>query len=169
MSICTNPYAILPIGINECIGLSLNTINSYYQLIKDESCLQGTEIDDITTQIFALSSEIYTLSAEMIGVPKAFVTFSGSVSTIAGTLVKFHNHNVDEVSVVGPGEYNITFTPTFSSEGYGILATCTQTLTGSSYVFASTTASTPTSAGVKITNKAGDPATPELVAVSFFY
>lgn len=175
MSICTNPNAILPISINECIGTSLNYINSYFELIKDETCLQQEEIEEITATTSSLSSAFISLSSNINGFPKAHVTFSGRLSTNTGTLVMFHQHNVEEVHVTGKGEYNIilnpeivpTLTPSFS--GYGVLATCTQLLTSGQYVFASTKTTSPTAAGIKILNKNGDPGTPDLVAVSIFF
>lgn len=168
MSICNNPYAILPIGLNECIGLSLNTINSYYELLKDETCSQNNEIVDLETEVRSLSSYLYALSGSLGGIPKAYVTFSGRVSTIAGTLEKIHSYNVDEVGSMQPGEYRITLAPEITGQHYGVLATCSQLLTGNGFVFATTTAHTLTSVNIKILNKDGNLAVPNIVAVSFF-
>jgi hypothetical protein len=167
MSICTDPFAILPIRLNECVGTSLNTINAYWELIKAESCAQETEINELATEIFALSTQIYELSSQFNGLAKAYVVFSGSLSTNAGTLEIFHSYNVSEVSIVSEGVYRVTTTD--SIENAGGLGNCSKVTENLYSGWANVGVVNLSTAEIVIANQDGImSAKPGIVAVAFY-
>lgn len=167
--LCTDPYAIQPIGLNECVGLSLYTINSYYNIVLEDTCLQAEESQQLTNDLLALSADVYALSADILSFPKAYVSFSPSISTSNGTYEIFTSYNVSQVSATpqGVGSYDIYFTTNFpSATSFGVIATCSQVygraVTG--------TVPTVSSVRVRIENKNGLISTsrPNVVAVTVF-
>jgi hypothetical protein len=170
--LCTDPYAILPININECIGQSLNTINSYYTLVQENVCLQNDEVEELRSDLRALSSDVYALSSDITNFPKAFVSFSGNLSTVANTLEIFNSYNVSTVVVVTTGIYDIYFTTNFANTNFGAIATCSSVLgtTGYGRTTLGTGNYTVSSVRVRVENKDGTITTntPTTVAVVVF-
>lgn len=170
--LCTDPYAILPISIHECIGQSLNTINAYYNVVLDDTCLQAEEAQALTSDLISLSADIYVLSADIKSFPQAFVAFSPKLSTVANTNKIFSSYNVKEVQVRGAGLYDIIFTTNLPSANFGSIATCSQVYNNTSNIRAhtSTNNNTVSSAQVRLVDNGTLTITnrPDVVAVAIF-
>lgn len=172
--LCTDPYAIQPISINECIGLSLYAINAYYNIVLDDTCLQSEEAQQLTNDVLALSADIYALSADILSFPKAYVSFGPNLSTSSGTYKMFTSYNVSQVSATnqGVGTYDIFFTTNFpNTSSFGAIATCSQVSNTNGYGQAVIgTFTSVSSVRVRIENKGGLISTsrPKVVAVTVF-
>jgi hypothetical protein len=170
--LCTDPYAILPININECVGQSLNTINAYYNIVQENICLQYDEVVELQNGILALSAEVYPLSADVVNFPKAYVSFSGVLSTNLNTLEIFNSYNVSTVAAIASGVYEIRFSTNFATAGYGAIATSSNMIPPTNYGRAviGTSNYTVSSVRVQIENNNGIITTnkPVVVAVTVF-
>jgi hypothetical protein len=127
MSICANPYSIPIIDINECVGLSLATINSNFQDLKTESCLTYDELYSINSNLVALSADFLSLSALAPAIAKAWVSFDGTTTDTQGIRTIYKSTNVSQVSGGAAGTFRITFTTAFSNAScYAVFGTSSE-------------------------------------------
>jgi hypothetical protein len=127
MSICTNPYSIPVIDINECVGLSLATINSNFQDLKTESCLTYDQLYSINSNLVALSSDFLSLSALTPAIAKAWVSFDATTADAQGIRSMYKSSNVFQVSGNAAGTFKITFTNAFPNAScYAVYGTSSE-------------------------------------------
>ena len=146
MSICDNPYSIPSIGINECVGTSLVTINGNFKDLKDDACNTFLILDSIQSNFNLLSSITDSISAIAPGIPKALVTFNGY--TTPPTI--YSSYNVADVKKISTGTYSLSFTTAFPNASYALLGTSFEALSGGNYTWLQPTSFTTISAGINI-------------------
>jgi len=76
MSIC-DTNLIPQIESTQCIGNSLDIINTNFQTLKGVACANTNSIDTLNTKIGDLNGRIDNLSASVPGIARAWVKFSG--------------------------------------------------------------------------------------------
>lgn len=109
---------IVTIQPNECIGNSLNTINSNYQALKTGICDNQDQINEIRSLFNSLQT--YTMSltstiAQSSYAAKAWINFNG----LTGVANSSYNANVTRT---GTGQYKITFpSGVFSNANYAFV------------------------------------------------
>lgn len=166
MNICVNPDSIGTIDLDECIGNSLVTINTNFELLKEANCLTFTEIEQKELQINTLKTEMQLLSTAIRGVPKALVSFDGTINP-PNLLKKSKITGVDRLSA---GVFKIVFETPLPDTNYLLLGTCFETLSGSDYVWVQPTLTqTVSSATINIRNENGVYANPNYASILFFY
>lgn len=165
MRICTDRDAIATIDLDECVGLSLATINTNFQLLKEANCLTDEEIKNKQFQINELTNKINSLSAECANIPKALVTFDGSTNPVD----IINSLRVVQVSSLNTGVYSLSFEPPFNDTNYLILGTCSQLSATPNYTWVQPTSSvTNSSTVINIRNVNGDFEVPKYVTVTIF-
>jgi len=155
MRLCDNPYSIPTIDIDECIGLSLATINTNVQDLKDELCLNNDELAAIQTSFNTLSTNLLTLSALTPGIAKAYVVFDGTrdtngVITKNGNRLLYNNFGIASVSSNKTGTYSLSFTTAFPNISYALIGTSMETASGGNYTWLQPTTFATTSASINI-------------------
>jgi hypothetical protein len=155
MRLCDKPYSIPTIDIDECIGLSLATINTNFQDLKNEYCLNDSELATIETSFNTLSSNVISLSALSPGMAKAYVVFDGTRNisgnyTMTGNRFLYSSYGVASVSSNRTGTYSLSFTRPFSNTNYALIGTSTETISGSRYTWLQPTTYATTSAVINI-------------------
>jgi hypothetical protein len=164
MSICSNPYSIQRIELDECIGLSLATITSNYQLLLQENCSTFEELERISQNITSLRTRYKSLTAQSVGLAKAAVAFDGTGTASPSVYSSF---NIARVSSVSTGVFELSFTTAFPNISYALIGTSSQFATpepGYTWVYP-TTAFTSTSVTINITDLSGTPVNPEYISI----
>lgn len=119
--ICNNRFAIPAIDIDECIGLSLLTINNNFNDLKQENCLTFDQLSILQNNL----NSVYTNYAELSTInkqgrfAKAWVSFDASTTTPAIC----SSFNVTNVTRTVDGTYQLTFAPSVLSSGYCLVGT----------------------------------------------
>lgn len=155
MRLCDKPYSIPTIDIDECIGLSLATINTNFQDLKNEYCLNDSELAIIETSFNTLSSNLISLSALSPGIAKAYVVFDGTRNT-GGSYTKngnrflYSSYGVASVSSNRTGTYSLSFTTAFPNISYALIGTSMETISGGRYTWLQPTTYATTSAVINI-------------------
>jgi hypothetical protein len=155
MRLCDNPFSIPTIDIDECIGLSLATINTNVQDLKDELCLNNDELAAIQTSFNTLSTNLLTLSALTPGIAKAWVQFDGTRDingnyTKDGNRYLYGNFGVASVSSNKTGTYSLSFVPALNDTNYALIGTSMETASGGNYTWLQPTTFATTSASINI-------------------
>lgn len=155
MRLCDNPYSIPTIDIDECIGLSLATINSNFNSLKEEYCLNNDELAVIETSFNTLSSNLISLSALSPGIAKAYVVFDGTRNvsgnyTMLGNRFLYSSYGIASVSSNKTGTYSLSFTTAFPNISYALIGTSMETLSGGRYTWLQPTTYATTSAVINI-------------------
>ena len=155
MRLCDNPYSIPTIDIDECIGLSLATINTNFQDLKNEYCLNDSELATIETSFNTLSSNLISLSALSPGIAKAYAVFDGTRNisgnyTMTGNRLLYSSYGVASVSSNRTGTYSLSFTRPFSNTNYVLIGTSMETMSGGRYTWLQPTTYATTSAVINI-------------------
>lgn len=169
MSICSNPYSIQHIELDECIGLSLATITSNYQLLLQENCSTFEELERISQNITSLQTRYKSLTAQSVGLAKAAVAFDGTGTASPSVYSSF---NIARVLSASTGVFELSFTTAFPNISYALIGTSsmvTETgLFGTYLAFTSVqpTAFTPTSVTINITQElSGTLVNPEYISI----
>jgi hypothetical protein len=166
MKICTNNELIATIDLDECLGLSLATINTNFDLLRESNCFTNEEINLRQTQIEELSSKITHLSLEATAVPKVFTTFNASDNPIS-----FEGLRIKNVTSPSTGVFKLSFDANFSDSNYAIIGTCSNLSAEdmiTSWVQISANTLTPTSCVINIQNISGVRINPKYVSISIF-
>lgn len=176
MRLCDNPYSVPVIDIDECIGLSLATINANVNNIKEELCLNDDELATIQTNVNILSSNIVSLSSITPGFASAWVVFDGTrdtneIYTLSGDRLIYKSSGVASVSRVSTGTYTITYTQPFSNTNYALIGTSSETLSGGRYTWLQPITFGTTSATINIHSDTDNVATladAEYISISIY-
>ena len=156
MRLCDNPSTIPTIDIDECIGLSLATINTNAQELAEELCLNNDELAIIGTSLNSLYTNLLTLSALSPGMAKAYVVFDGTRDTNGnytknGNRYLYSNFNITSVSSNKTGTYNLLFTTAFpNATSYALIGTSMEAAGGGNYTWLQPTTFATTSASINI-------------------
>lgn len=164
MSICSNPYSIQRIELDECIGLSLATITSNYQLLLQENCNTFEELERISRDITNLQTRYASLTAQSPGLAKAAVAFDGTGTASPSIYSSF---NIASVLRTSTGVFELSFTTAFPNISYALIGTnsMTPTISGNFSWVQPTTSFTPTSATINITDLSGTFVNPDYVSI----
>lgn len=169
MSICTNPFSILTIDLDECIGLSLATINTNFRLLKEQTCLTYDELQTVERELSDLYANYRALTALRINrrIAKAEVAFDGTGVAVPSVYSSF---NVASVRRLNTGVFALSFTTAFPNISYALIGTSMLTATSAanfSWV-QPTTAFTPMSATINITDLSGIYVNPNYVSIAVY-
>lgn len=129
---CT--FTVKTIESTECIGNSLEKINTNFDDLKEYACQNYNKIESLESSLTALDVQITTLSAITVpGVAKAWLKFdgtrdtSGVVSSNSTNRFIYSAYNIDKVQVVRAGDYRIYFKLSFPTPNYIAVGTSSQT------------------------------------------
>lgn len=167
MSICYNPYAVQAIDLDECIGLSLATINTNFQQLLQENCYTYDELELIKTDLTNLYSRYESLTAQRPRMARATVAFDGTGTAVPSVYSSF---NVARVLRRSTGVFELSFTTAFPNISYALIGTSMLTATSAanfSWV-QPTTAFAPTSATINIRDLSGVFVNPEYVSIAVY-
>ena len=165
MNICTDRQAIAPIDLDECLGLSLATINTNFNLLKEANCFTSEELTVKQNEINDLTTKVNSLSTDLTKVAQALVVFDGTNDP--ATIIK--SSRVAKVDRLSTGVFELSFVPSFLDTNYLIVGTCIETSTNSKYTWVAPTATQTVSTSiVNIRNESGDFVNPNYVSVSIF-
>lgn len=158
MSICTNPYSIQHIELDECIGLSLATITTNYALLLQENCSTFEELQRISQNITNLRTRYDSLTAQSRGLTKAAVAFDGTGTASPSV---FSGFNVASVSRTDIGIFQLSFATAFTNTSYALIGTSSNSTRvqplASSFANLSVT--------INIINTSGIPVNPDYVSI----
>lgn len=167
MNICTNSEIIATIDLDECVGQSLVTINTNFQLLKDSTCFNFENTEEKRTQTNNLSTDVYTLSSFSSNVPKAIVSFDAT--TNPPTILNSVNITLGGVSRLSTGVFEVNFTKNFSNTNYLIVGNCSEYSSGTNYVWVQPTLTqTISSSKINIRDEDGTYTNPDYVSLLFF-
>lgn len=167
MSICSNPYIIQMIDLDECIGLSLATINTNFKLLKDENCSTYNELYTLHENLSSLYTKYNSLTAQRPRFVRASVAFDGTATANPSVFSRF---NVASVFRRSTGVFELSFTTAFPNISYALIGTSLLTATSAnnfSYIQPSTNFTT-TSATINIRDLSGIFVNPEYVSVAVY-
>lgn len=169
MSICSNPYSIQRIELDECIGLSLATITSNYQLLLQENCSTFEELERISQNITSLQTRYKSLTAQSVGLAKAAVAFDGTGTASPSVYSSF---NIARVLSLSTGVFELSFTTAFPNISYALIGTSSMVtatdvnLPYLAFTCVQPTAFTPTSVTINITQElSGTLVNPEYISI----
>lgn len=131
MNLCSDPYSIDNIDLDEYVGTSLFTINTNFTKLKDEVCRLDGEVAELIPSYSTLNKGVCALSAIRFGFAKAWVKFNGIGAS--SSLTRFSSYNVASVSGNGSGTYVLTFTTPFTGTNYAVVGTCEQSTLSNNY------------------------------------
>lgn len=171
MSICFNPYAVQTIDLDECIGLSLATINTNFQQLLQENCYTYDELELIKIDLTNLFSRYESLTAQRPRMARATVAFDGTGTAVPSVYSSF---KVASVTRRSTGVFELSFSTTFplicGFSSYALIGTSMLTATSAanfSWV-QPTTAFAPTSATINIRDLSGVFVNPEYVSIAVY-
>jgi hypothetical protein len=131
---------------NECIGNSLASINENFASLSDGICNNINRITDIEDDIDDLTTQLYALSGLVTpGAARAWVVFdatreanTGTVNPLGNRLIR-NSYNISSVLKYStdPGLFEVTFTTSLANTNYGVIATCSEkAAVGGNFVWA---------------------------------
>lgn len=165
MSLCDTP--IQTIDLDECIGLSLATINTNFQLLQDQNCLTYEELLSIQSDLTGLNTRYAELTTYRPRIARADVAFDGTGTAVPSVYSAF---NVASVTRRSTGVFELSFSTAFPNISYALIGTSLQTATSAarfSWVMP-TTAFAPTSATINIRDLSGVFVNPEYVSIAVY-
>jgi hypothetical protein len=167
MSICFNFNAVQPIDLDECIGLSLATINGNFQQLLNENCSTYEELHNIRTNLDNLYTRYESLTAQRPGMARATATFDGTGTAVASVYSSF---NIARILRRSTGVFELSFTTQFPNISYALIGTSIQTsTTNSNFSWVQpTTAFATTSATINIRDLSGTFVNPEYVSIAIY-
>ena len=171
MTICCDPFAIQTIDLDECIGLSLVTINNNFQRLLQENCFTYDELQVVQTNLSALYTKYESLTALRPRMVRASVAFDGTGTAVPSVYSSF---NVARVLRRSTGVYELSFTTTFSATSgignYALIGSSLLTATSAAnYCWVQpTTAFAPTSATINIRDLSGTFVNPAYVSIAVY-
>ena len=150
MSICET--TLPEIKRTECIGNSLDTINSNFATLKVAACDNYNTITSLQIGINDLNTRISALTAQTPGFAKAWVSFdgtkdvNGNISVQAVYRYIYNSYNISGVykltgagtpltttNPTSAGDYRIYFTNSFADKNYVVTGTSFEAKGNSSY------------------------------------
>ena len=167
MSICFSENAIQTIDLDECIGLSLATINSNYKLLQDENCYTFEELETISLNLTGLNAAYSALTALTQGRAKAGAVFDGTGVAVPSVYSSF---NIARILRRSTGVFELSFTTPFVNTNYALIGTSqvsSTTTSNFSWVQPSTIFAT-TSATINIRDLSGTYVNPAYVSIAVY-
>lgn len=165
MSFCDTPIQV--IDLDECIGLSLATINTNFKLLQEQNCLTYDDLVTLQSDLTSLSSMYVALTSYRPRIAKADVAFDGTGTAVPSVYSSF---NIARVLRRSTGVFELSFTTAFPNISYALVGTSMLTATSAtdfSWVMP-TTAFAPTSATINIRDQAGVFVNPEYVSIAVY-
>ena len=159
MSICDSVNSISVIGLDECVGTSLNTINLNFSRLQDQLCTDQSELVTLQQELLALSASYIDLQTKSPGFAKAWVVFDGNNG------YRFASNNISLVTRTGTGQYTLTFSNTLT--GYALVGT-SSSIAANTYTWLQPTSFGTTSATININDYTGTFVDPEYVSITIF-
>lgn len=136
----------------ECIGNSLDTINSNFATLKAAACDNYNVIRSLQVGIDSLNTRINTLTAQTPGFAKAWVVFDGTKDTSNSSSTQttyryiYNSYNINGVykltgagspltttNPTSAGDYRIYFTNSFTDKNYVVTGTSFEAKGSNSY------------------------------------
>lgn len=115
MSFCTDPNSIIPIDINECVGNSLTTMNTNFDILKDEVCNQYSNVLSSETEKNILTNYTSSLSSQLNLTPKCSVKFDNDSNIVS-------QEGISEVTKQSIGIFRVYFSNNFNNTNYLTIA-----------------------------------------------
>jgi hypothetical protein len=165
MSFCDTP--IQTIDLDECIGLSLATINTNFQLLQEQNCITYNELLTLQSDLTALNTRYIELTSYRPRIAKADVAFDGTGTAVPSVYSAF---NISSVVRRSTGVFELSFSTAFPNISYALIGTSMLTATSAtrlSWVMP-TTAFAPTSATINIRDLSGVFVNPEYVSIAVY-
>ena len=139
---------IQTIAPTECIGNSLNVINTNFSNLREAICNNFQTLDTANTDLENLTSLVYSLSGVVTpGAARAWVKFdstrddSGTAASTSTNRYIYSSYNISTVYrsnlplYSGKPGYRITFTTPFSLATYAVIATSSEFADGNTYTW----------------------------------
>jgi hypothetical protein len=166
MSVCDRySSSIQKIDLDECIGLSLASINSNFQLLQEQNCLDDNELKVLQTDLSALNTKYATLTALRSRIARANISFKGTGSAPLSVYTSF-NMSALRVST---GVYTLSFAPPLPNTNYALVGTSASTLVSNNYTWLQPLSTfTTTSATINIRNRTGTLVNPEYISIAVY-
>jgi|LakMenEpi03Aug12_release.lakeMendotaPanAssembly.Ray.scaffolds.fasta_scaffold814428_1 hypothetical protein len=164
MSLCNPATPIQTIDLDECIGLSLATINTNFRLLQEQNCLTYSDLITIQNDLTALNSRYNSLTALRPQIAKAVAAFNGTGTPLL-------SYNIARITRPSTGTYSLSFTTTFPNISYALIGTSISTTTSANnytWVQPSTTGFTTTSATINIRDLSGTFVNPDYVSIAVY-
>lgn len=127
---CPLTFTVQTIDPKECIGNSLEKINTNFRDLKEYACINYNRIEEIDGQITTLNTQISDLSAITVpGVLRAWIKFDGTKDTSGIVNPNLTNRfiysafNIGRVQTIGVGDYRIFFNTPFPTSNYVAVGT----------------------------------------------
>jgi hypothetical protein len=127
MNLCSYPPPVQEIDLDDYLGLSVYTLNTNFQAIKDGSCFIDTRYQTTQKQISALRTQTTSLQNLSAGLAYAQVLFdctknaAGSTNSDNTTRQILHSYNVSSVTKNSNGNYTIDFNGNFGADRYALI------------------------------------------------
>lgn len=166
MSLCNNtPIQI--IDLDECIGISLATINTNFKLLEEQNCLTTTELITIQNELTGLNAQYAELTSYRLGYARATAAFDGTGTAVPSVYSSF---NVARILRRSTGVFELSYLSAFPNSNYALIGTSMLTATsGSNFSWVMpTTAFAPTSATINIRDQAGVFVNPGYVSIAVY-
>lgn len=123
-------FTVKTIEPTECIGNSLEKINTNFRDLKVYACQNYDRLETIDSRIVTLDTQITNLSAITVpGVTKAWLKFDGTRDTSGVVNSNLTNRfiysafNIGRVQTIGVGDYRIFFNTPFPASNYVAVGT----------------------------------------------
>lgn len=149
MNLCGYPNPVQTIDIDDYLGLSLFTINSNFQVLKEGSCFIDDRYSTSQIQYSGLNVEVVQLSSFSKAIAYAEVSFdctrnaAGNVNSGNNNRFIYTSYNITSVTKNSNGNYTINFNSNFGANRYAVIGSTSSdnlvTPLSSGYVTASTT------------------------------
>ena len=165
MSLCDTPLPI--IDLDECIGLSLATINTNFKLLQEQNCSTYDDLITLQNDLTSLNARYIELTSYRSRIAKADVSFDGTGTAVPSVYSSF---NIARVLRRSTGVFELSFTTAFPNISYTLVGTSMLTATSAtnfSWVMP-TTAFAPTSATINIRDQSGVFVNPEYVSIAVY-
>jgi len=168
MAFCLNPNLIQTIDLDECIGLSLATINTNYKLLQDANCYTYNELLPIEQTLSSVNTGYKELTSYKNQMAKATVAFNGTQTPV---LIIGTPFNIAGITRRSTGVFELSFANAFTDTTYALIGTSLLLATSAgnfSWVQPSTTLAT-TSATINIRDLSGTYVNPEYVSIIVYH
>ena len=102
MNFCTDPHSLVSIDLNELIGKSLNTINTNFSLLQNQTCKESVFLSNFSSLYSNIETKIDSLGSILKGSPIAYVIFDNSGNIL-------NQKQISSISKISLGSYRVFF------------------------------------------------------------
>jgi hypothetical protein len=122
MNICDRYFSpVQIIDLDECVGLSLATINENFRLLQEQNCFHFNEVELIQAELSSLYIKYTSLSALRPQIARGSISFNGTGNNPLNVYTSF-NISVQKLTT---GTFELSFAPnTFFNTNYALVGTC---------------------------------------------